>query len=172
MGTERIMVTPGALKRNVKMMWEALDLLEEEHTGFAIHVSGAGNADLSMKEYAAVLHTGTIVSVAAEYEIKKTDEELSAFYLVVADVCAKTEQLWYERELKNDEYEGSETDRVAIIVGQSSSARAKNPEAFTIDTDIDLSQERQGVVGAIMSRQPRHLLCLVGGQTYVPTHSF
>ena len=72
----------------------------------------------------------------------------------------------YERELKNDEYENSETDRVAIIVGQSSSARAKNPEAFTIDTDIDLSQERQGVVGAIMSRQPRHLLCLVGGQTY------
>jgi hypothetical protein len=94
-GTVRIMVTPGALKRNVKMIRGALDLLKEEHTGFAIHVPGAGNADLSMKEYVAVLHTGTIVSVAAEYEIKKTDEELSAFYLVVADVCAKTEQLWY-----------------------------------------------------------------------------
>jgi hypothetical protein len=121
-----------------------------------------------MKEYAAVLFTGTIVSVAAEYEIKKTDEELSAFYLVVADVCAKTEQLWYERELKNDEYEGSETDRVVIIVGQSSSARnwASLGERTSFDKDIVLSPELQGVSGAIMSRQPSHLSSLVGGQTY------
>ena len=136
--TERVMVSPEALKRNVDMHWRALDLLKEEHPGFAIQVSAARNADLALKEHVAVRNTGTIVSVAAGPKIKKSDAEMTAFYLVVAKVCANTEQLWYERELKNDENEGSETDRVAIIVGQSSSARAKNPEAFTIDTDIDL----------------------------------
>jgi hypothetical protein len=70
----------------------------------------------------------------------------------------------FTRELKNDEYEGSETDRVAIIVGQSPWAR--KIYNFTIDTDIDLPQEKQGVSGAMLSRQSRHLLCLVGGQTY------
>ena len=81
--------------------------------------------------------------------------------------------MWYKRELKNDEYEGSETDRVAIIVGQSSSARKSRTESFSFDTDIVLSQELQGVSGAmhIMSRQPKHLLSLVGGQTYAYAHS-
>jgi hypothetical protein len=35
--------------------------------------------------YVAVRNTGTIVSVAAGPKIKKTDPEMSAFYLVVAD---------------------------------------------------------------------------------------
>jgi hypothetical protein len=50
-GTERIMVSPEALNRNVNMIRCALDLLKEEHPGFAIHVSAACNADLGMKEY-------------------------------------------------------------------------------------------------------------------------
>jgi hypothetical protein len=90
----------------------ALGELKEEHPDFAIYVSAARNADLGIKEYVAVPHTGTIVSVAAGPKIKKTDAEMSAFYLVVAKVCAKTELLWYKRELEDDEYEG--TDRVAI----------------------------------------------------------
>jgi hypothetical protein len=144
--TERVMVSPEALKRNVDMHWRALDLLKEEHPGFAIQVSAARNADLALKEHVAVRNTGTIVSVAAGPEIKKPDAEMSAFYLVVAKVCAKTEQLWYERELEIDEYEGKETDRVAIIVGQSSSAHAAHT-VTTTDKDIDLSREMQGVSG-------------------------
>ena len=145
-GTERIKVSPEALKRNVDLHQSALDLLKEEHPGFAIQVSAGRNADLGFKEHVAVRNTGTIVSVAAGPKIKKTDAEMSAFYLVVAKVCAKTEQLWYERELEIDEYEGKETDRVAIIVGQSSSAHCAHSETTT-DKDIDLSREMQGVSG-------------------------
>ena len=50
-GTERIKVSPEALKRNVDLLQCALDLLKEEHPGFAIHVSAACNADLTFKEY-------------------------------------------------------------------------------------------------------------------------
>jgi hypothetical protein len=71
-----------------------------------------------------------------------------------------------KKKLKNDEYEGSETDRVAIIVRQSSSARKTKTESFSFDNDIVLSPELQGVSSAIMCRQPKHLLSLVGGQTY------
>jgi hypothetical protein len=73
------------------MVRQAMDLLMEEHPGYTIHVSEATNTDRGLRAYVKRLFTGTIVSVRAEYENTKTDTEMAAFYLLVADVGNKKE---------------------------------------------------------------------------------
>jgi hypothetical protein len=168
------MVTPEALDRNVEMLQRAYDLLAIP--GFTIHVSKASNKDLGIDADVMRVNHVAVVSVRADDPATKTDEEKEAVYSIVciAREGLKTQKRWYVGELDaldDGEDEVVDVANVSLILGQSaysgvgSTGRARG----VLDKSIDRAQEQLGLYGAIMHRQPVHLMNLEGGIT--PAHS-
>jgi hypothetical protein len=162
------MVSEEALGRNVVVHQLAFDLLAKQYPGFTIVVGEATNKYLGLNAHVKTIHKGTLVSVRAEDPTTKTDTEKEAFYLVVAAKGLETQKEWYVGELDDGEDEVVEVANVSLILDQSAYTGLGSttaPVRGIFDTSIDRAQEREGATGAILYRQPQHLINLEGGNT-------
>jgi hypothetical protein len=120
------------------------------------------------------LNKGTSISVQAAEPGTKTAEEKEKFYLLVAAATYEAHREWYAGELNYGKDEVVEVGKISLILGQSSnnqggsaSVQGRGVKAETkYDTSINLAQEQEGIGGAVLNRQPCHLLNLVGGVTF------